>query len=170
MATYQASLPKNTPVVLPTLVPTSSKVIVPTAAIPTLSPTPAPTPTPIVVVPVTSADGIQYYAGDHAKFTSQTPGDWPILKPDQMIAVSWTFLNDGSTTWNSDYSVRWVGGYKVWGNTQVQLMRVVESGESGSAAIDVFAPGTKGNYITYWALFNADGKKLYQVYFAFVVR
>lgn len=49
-------------------------------------------------------------------------------------------------------------------------MSVVEPGETGSAAIDVFAPETKGTYITYWALFNADGEQLYQVYFAYVVR
>ncbi len=168
VATFQAGLPVSTPIVLPTLKPTVGNTSTPIPSTPTLSPTPRSTPT--LDIPITSSDGIQYYAGDHARLSSQTPGDWPVLKPDQMIAVSWTFLNNGSTTWDSGYTVQWVGGYKAWGSTQVQLMRIVEPGETGSAAIDVFAPENKGNYITYWALFNPVGKKLFQVYFAFVVK
>ena len=168
VATYQAGLPVHTPVVLPTLVPTLGKTNTPVPLAPTLSPLPKPTPT--LVIPIVSSGGIQYYAGDHASFSSQTPADWPVLSPDQKIAVSWTFLNNGSTTWDSGYTVQWVSGYEAWGTTQVSLMRVVEPGETGSAAIDIFAPEGVGNYITYWALFNPDGKKLFQVYFPFVVR
>lgn len=168
VATYQAGLPQSTAIVLPTLKPTTGNPDTPVPATATSTATLQPTPTRYIPVP--SSDEIQYYAGDHASYSSQTPGDWPILKPAQMIPVSWTFLNDGSTTWDSGYTVRWVGGRQVWGNTEVKLMRVVEPGETGSAAINLYAPETKGNYITYWALFNPDGKQLYRVYFAFVVK
>jgi hypothetical protein len=168
VATYQAGLPADTPVVQPTLLPTVGKVSTSVPPTPTLSPTPRPTPT--IVIPITSSSGIQYFIGDHAIYSSQMPADWLILQPDQHIAVSWTFLNNGSTTWDSGYTVKWIGGYQPWGVTEVPLMGIVAPGDTGSAAIDVFAPESKGNYITYWGLFNPDGKKLFQVYFAFVVK
>lgn len=176
VATYKASLPQNTAVVLPTLRPTagSTNTVQPPAVTPTATTTviPLPTlrPTATVYVPASSADGIHYHAGDHASYSSQTPGDWPVLNQAEMIVVSWTLLNDGSTTWDENYSLRWVSGEKVWDNSQVKLMSTVEPGETGSAAINLYAPEKPGNYITYWALFNPAGKQIYQVYFAFVVK
>ncbi len=168
VATYQAGLPVIPPVALPTLIPTAGNTSTPIPPTPTVTSTLQPTSTQII--PSTSSDGIQYYAGDHAKYSSQTPADWPILNPAEEIVVSWTFLNNGSTTWDSGYNIQWVGGDQVWGITETHLMSIVEPGETGSAAIYIFAPETKGNFITYWALFNPDGDKIFQVYFAFVVR
>jgi hypothetical protein len=168
VATYQAGLPVIPPVDLPMLIPTAGNTSTPIPPTPTVTSTLQPTSTQII--PSTSSDGIQYFAGDHAAYSSQIPADWPVLHPTQHIVVSWTLLNNGSTTWDSGYTVQYVRGFKPWGITQVHLMSVVEPGETGSAAIDVFAPEATGNFITYWALFNPDGDKIFQVYFAFVVR
>ena len=168
VATYQAGLPVIPPVVLPSPLPTAGNTSTPIPPTPTITPTVQPTSIQIISSP--SSNGIQYFSGDHAAYSSQTPADWPVLHPTQHIAVSWTFLNNGSTTWDSGYTVRYVRGFKPWGVTQVHLMSVVEPGEKGSAAIDVFAPEATGNFITYWALYNPDGDKIFQVYFAFVVR
>jgi Ig-like domain from next to BRCA1 gene len=170
VAAYQTSIPKDTPVFLPTFTQTVQPTNTTLPPTPTLFSVPLSLPTVAVVTSPTPRGEIQYYAGDHAEFSSQIPADWPILKQDEKIAVSWTLSNNGSTTWDSGYSFRWVEGINTWGINKVSLMSVVEPGETGSAAIDVFAPETKGNYITYWALFNADGEQIYRVYFAFVVK
>lgn len=170
VAVYQAGLQNNTTTIPSTVTPTLQLTNTSQPPTPTQTSTPLSLPTPEIVIPPLSQGEIQYYAGDHAKYSSQIPADWLILKQGEKIAVSWTLLNDGSTTWDFGYSFRWVDGINTWGNNKVSLMSVVEPGETGSAAIDVFAPETKGSYITYWALFNADGDQIYRVYFAFVVK
>ncbi len=169
VATYEAGIPPTAePTQLPT--PTAAPTNTPQVDLPTAIPLPTiqPSVTHAPVVVKTSAPVI--ITGDHGYLVSQNPADWAKIAPGDGQAVFFTIMNNGTTTWTTDYSFRYIDGYKAWGVTEVKLQDDVKPGHTAFLGIDVFPPEDPGNYYTtYWGLFNADGDKFLQVYFTFVV-
>lgn len=172
VSTFIAAMPVEplpsdpTPQPTPTAEPTSTTAVLPPTDIPLPTLMPSLTPAPVVVK--TYAPVI--ITGDHGYLVSQSPADWAKIAPGHGESVFFTIMNNGTTTWTTDYTFRFIDGYKAWGVTQINLPDEVKPGQTAFLGINVFPPEDPGNYYTtYWGLFNADGKKFLQVYFTFVV-
>ena len=170
VATFQASQPTAEPVIptvepptataLPTATESVTLVPTPTMLIPTLAPTKKP---------ATSGGG-KALEGDHAYLADQSPRDFEIIKSGTGMPVYYTFQNIGTTTWTKDYSFRYFDGYKAWGETTVFLPHEVKPGETVFIGMWVFPPESPGDLlITYWGLFNDDGKRFNRVNYPFYV-
>lgn len=88
-------------------------------------------------------------AGDKANWTGeQNPADGVVLTPGQSFDIVWYLENTGTTTWTTDYSMRyWTGDqfYKA-GKNRYYLTTPVAPGEIGACRIDATAPTTAGTY------------------------
>ena len=116
-------------VCLPTAVPegmNGQQVILPTV----------PTATPIV------------NAGDKASYDSQTPQDGTHVQRGQTFDITWNLLNTGTTTWTTDYSIRFFSGtnFTKPGKYRWGIPANVTPNNIGSWTVDAVAPNAPGTY------------------------
>jgi hypothetical protein len=142
-------------------------------AIPTLTPTPIlPTPTAtIIVLPtiqstistilptvgVTQSVSTGTHSGDYAQFLYNSPSDPVTVARGSEFSEAIGFLNIGSTTWSTKYTLRFYGGVQMSGVTSVALTKAVKPGERAEIIIAGIAPVTKGTYLNRWALYTDSG-------------
>ena len=111
-------------------------VCLPTAAAPgtTVQLPIAPTPTPVV------------QAGDRASYDSQTPLDGTHVSRGQIFDITWYLLNTGTTTWTTDYCLRYFTGtnFTKPGKNRWHLTKPVPPNTVGACTIDAVAPGSPG--------------------------
>lgn len=115
-------------VCLPTAVPETSgqQVVLPVA----------PTATPIVQV------------GNKASYDSQSPLDNTHVQRGQSFDITWYLLNTGTTTWTTDYSMRFYSGtnFTKPGKTRWGLIHDVAPNTVGACIVDAVAPSAPGTY------------------------
>ena len=123
----------NLTLCLPTAVPDNTLLINQAQAV---LPTAVPTPTPVV------------HAGDKATYDSQTPQDGTHLKAGQEFDITWYLLNTGTTTWTTDYCMRFFTGtnFTKPGKTRYYLNNPVAPNTVGACSVDAVAPTTAGTY------------------------
>ncbi|MHB0987293.1 MAG: NBR1-Ig-like domain-containing protein [Bellilinea sp.] len=158
---------------------TQTAVLMPTAtSTPTLQPsnTPAPTQaatatlsvsvTPLVQKSATSATG-----PDKAEWVAQNPGDDTILTAGQDFTLVWTVRNTGTTTWTTDYQLRYylVEQSLRMGAGDLKLSKEVKPNESIDLSLAMKAPANSGEYTTIWVLTNKEGVNFYPLTFRFKV-
>jgi hypothetical protein len=135
------------------------------------SPTPLPvlaTATPIPTLkPVT---GVVYptatrRAGpDQAQFVSQEPLDGTDYNAGAEFDAAWTLKNVGTTTWSTDYDIRFSGGTNLSPVKTYPMTKTVAPGETVTLFADMVAPTTAGRYVSYWEVINGNGDVFYQMY------
>lgn len=138
-------------VCLPTAVPetASQQVVLPTV----------PTATPIV------------QSGDKASYDSQSPQDGTHLQRGQEFDITWNLLNTGSTTWTTDYVMRFFTGtnFTKPGKTRYNLNAPVPPNTVGACSVDAVAPSKPGEYTMSVVLGNENDENFYIVDITIIV-
>jgi hypothetical protein len=121
--------------------------------------TPLPSFTSAVVVPTTNT------SGDKAEWVANTPADKSKFTKGAYFDVSFTIKNTGTTTWTTDYTIRFFAGEQMGVRPAINFpITPVKPGETVVIPLgQLQAPQTAGNYMIWWKLTNAEGKNFYDV-------
>ncbi len=159
-ATVQAGL-TQTAALLPTNTATSTPLptntVVPTQAVtPTSAVSPTNTLAPTSPRPSTA---------DKAAWISQNPADGTVVTPGQNFPMTWTVKNMGTTTWNTNYQLRYYLSEAVlrFGAADIKFPKEVKPGESVDLIVNMKAPSSAGDYTTIWVLTNDQGINFYTI-------
>lgn len=135
---------------------------------PTMSPYVISTATPTATV----SSGSSAYEGgcDNAAYVADvTYTDGTEVTPGETFTKTWEFLNTGSCSWSSRYSVIFTSGNDMDGS-KTEIDRTVAAGQYGNVSVSLTAPDEEGTYTGYWMLANAAGIPFgQQVYVQIVV-
>lgn len=146
-ATVQAEI-TQTALAMPTATPT----LTPTATA-TLSPV-----TPTMSGPFSTATkSLNPGTGDNAQFDQDiTIPDGSIIKPGASFSKTWSLINSGTTTWNTDYQLVYVFGTQ--GTVMsVKLTKSVAPGEAIQITVPFVAPTVNGAYVSWWQMYSSTG-------------
>ncbi len=93
------------------------------------------------------------------------------MKAGESADLIWYITNVGTTTWTTDYSVRFFTGtnFAKAGNTRYRLPATVAPQQTGQFIIDIVAPNKAGEYKMAWVLSNAEDNNFYTVDITIVV-
>lgn len=69
----------------------------------------------------------------------------------------WRIRNAGSCTWNTSYSLVFVGGDKLGGPNTVAIPGNIGPGQTVDIPVNLTAPNKSGDYVGYWKLRNPSG-------------
>jgi PKD repeat protein len=94
---------------------------------------------------------------DAATFVSQTISDGTQIGAGQAFTKSWTIRNAGTTTWNSNYRLRWVSGASLSNHADIAIAGSVAPGSPYTFTVPMTAPSSNGTYREDWKLLNASG-------------
>ncbi len=155
---------------------------------PTATPTPEPTmtATPTVTLPALPTIDIsptaqsttsvtnptrQSYTGDHARWSYSHPADGYSTIGNTDFLLVFGLVNDGSTTWTTDYSIRNIYGYPCqFASNRVDMPNEVKPGELVEIFLRCFTPEAEGEYLSHWAVFTSGGVQVpTEFYFKFYV-
>lgn len=165
--------PSDTPVPTPTMVPTSTQV--PTLAQPTVdmtsvygitqSPVPQTTPqtTPQSTTPTAST------VVERADWARSAPQDGTLIDGGTKFKVQFTIINNGKSTWNTNYYVQHVDGPKMGTTTKLNMPADIPPGLSASFEIEFTAPTTPGTVKSNWAVYNANNVAIGFFYFEYKI-
>lgn len=83
-----------------------------------------------------------------ASYDSQSPEDGTHVKHGQDFDITWYLLNTGTTTWNSDYGMRFFTGtnFTKPGKDRWRLGTNVAPGQVAACKVDARAPEKPGTY------------------------
>lgn len=109
--------------------------------------------------------------GDKASYDSQSPVDGTHVSRGANFDISWYLLNSGTTTWTSDYSVRYFSGTNFCkpGKNRYYLNSVVAPNTVGQLSIDAIAPSSSGTYTMAVVLGNEMDENFYVMDITIVV-
>jgi hypothetical protein len=143
----QASLATATPQPTATSQPTETP-----AASQTASPAPAPSVTSI----------LQNYC-DNAVFISDvTIPDHTQIVGGEAFDKTWAFQNTGTCTWTTGYTIEFISGEQMNGNTRA-LTQSVAPQQQINVTVKLNAPYAPGTHTGYWRLVNGKGAKFGQL-------
>jgi len=121
-------------------------------------------PTMPVTLPSITAPAI----ADRSVWISNDPADGTQLTPGQSITLTWKVQNTGTTTWNTNYSIRFYTGTKV-GAADFNLKKTVNPNDTVDIPVQITAPMNPGKYTTYWVITNDQGVNFRPLSFEFNV-
>ena len=173
------SLPTDTPetiAVLPTT-PVESGLIInpgndPAAGAGTANALPALPPEsaalPVITQPTATTPPL---AGDKASYESQSPLDNTHIERGAEFDISWYLLNTGTTTWTTDYSLRYFTGtnFTKPGKGRWNLVQSVAPNTVGTCTVDAIAPENPGTYTMSVVLGNENDENFFIVDLTIVV-
>ncbi|MDR3576252.1 MAG: NBR1-Ig-like domain-containing protein [Anaerolineaceae bacterium] len=105
---------------------------------------------------------------DKGVWISNDPVDGTQLTPGQTITLTWKVQNTGTTTWNTNYAVRYYTGTKI-GAADFNLTKSVNPNDEVDIPVHVTAPNDPGKYTTYWVITNDQGVNFRPLSFEFSV-
>ncbi len=174
-------VPTYTPVTLPTDTPEPAAVLPPAvpsgesapvigsdpAALPELPVTDPAQPAVIPEIPTATIE----LAGDKASYDSQTPLDGSHVEAGAEFDITWYLLNTGTTTWTTDYCMRYFTGTNMTkpGKTRYYLNQPVAPNTVGACAVDAIAPTTPGTYSMSVVLGNENDENFFIVDITIIV-
>jgi hypothetical protein len=94
---------------------------------------------------------------DKADFVAETYPDGTSVPAGQTFTKSWTIRNSGTTTWNSNYKLRWLSGASLSNHADVPVNGTVSPGSNYTFSVPMTAPNATGTYREDWKLTNASG-------------
>ena len=100
--------------------------------------------------PVTRCDAAAY-------ISDVTYPDGSIVPSGSPFTKIWRVQNTGTCTWNTAYSLVYVGGERFSAPSAVPVPGTVVPGQSVDLAVNMVSPNNSGNYTGYWKLRNASG-------------
>lgn len=109
--------------------------------------------------------------GNKASYDSQTPLDGTHVSRGQIFDIYWYLLNTGTTTWTTDYSVRFFSGtnFTKPGKNRWYLQEPVAPNTVGTLAVDAVAPAAPGTYSMSAVLSNENDENFYVVDITIIV-
>lgn len=78
-------------------------------------------------------------------------------QPGDSFQVNWTIENTGDCTWDSDYTLKLLGGEITTSESELPLTGTVNPGGTTSLLVTMQAPSAPGNYVSAWKMQNAHG-------------
>jgi hypothetical protein len=141
--TVQAQMTLSVPSI-PTV--TSTSPTISTLVIPTL----VPTATRVYYTATSSCDIAEFVA-------DVTFPDGTTVPAGQAFTKTWRFRNDGTCSWTPGYSIVYSSGSQMGGPDTQALAGNVNPGQTVDISINMTAPTTPGDYTGYWKLRNASG-------------
>jgi hypothetical protein len=160
--------PTYTPVAYTPTADPASSVTLPTAGSGAAAGIPALVqPTAVVSLPTATLAAV----GDKALWADQSIKDGTHLKAGQSADLIWYITNVGTTTWTTDYSVRFFTGtnFAKAGNSRYKLPTAVGPQETAAFVIDIVAPSSAGEYKMAWVVSNAEDHNFYTVDITIIV-
>ncbi len=109
---------------------------------------------------------------DKAEWQSQNPEDGTHIDAGAEFDISWFMVNTGTTTWTTDYSLRYFAGtnlMKPGKPTRYNLAKAVEPGTVGDCSVDAVAPWEPGTYQMFVVLSNGNDENFSKVDITIVV-
>lgn len=172
LSSTAAALPSNTPTFEPTETSLSPTKTLPGTqldgtSIPGSQITLSPSASQQAQPPAATSEG--QVMGDSAIYQYQSPSDGVNFFPGEEFHIAWGLKNNGSTTWNTSYQLRFMSGEQLSGIDHVDVSKNVAPGEKFEFFLAAFAPRGLGEYISIWGLYNGAGVFLYDVYLKFNV-
>lgn len=154
-ATVQSELTQNA-----LLTPSATATPEPTAT-PTMEP-----PTPTVGITLTTAAPTNQptvpavTTGDNSLFKGDVNyPDGTVVLPGSNITKTWKFQNTGTTTWTTNYEIRYLQGVLQGAGNVIsfKLTKEVKPGEIAEISAQFTAPAAVGRYTSIWKLYSASG-------------
>ena len=111
-------------------------------------------------------------AVDKAVWQSQFPEDGTHIDAGAEFDITWFMANTGTTTWTTDYSLRYFAGtnlLKPGKPTRYNLAKAVEPGTTGGCSVDAVAPWEPGTYQMFVVLSNGNDENFSKVDITIVV-
>ena len=181
--------PTYTPVTLPTdtpegimVLPTSSSmegsmIIIPNTdpaapltnnALPALPGDAAAAAAPVVIQPTATQPPT---TGDKASYDSQYPLDGAHVEAGSEFDITWYLLNTGTTTWTTDYCLRYFTGtnFTKTSKSRFYLNQPVPPNTVGACSLDAIAPTSPGTYTMSVVLGNEEDKNFFIVDITIIV-
>ena len=150
---------------------TQTAILLPTAtSTPTLVPTNTSTPTLAVTATSATAAATATLSGptrstspDKAEWVAQDPGDGTIFLPGDDFTLTWTVKNSGTTTWTTDYQLRFylADATLRFNASDIKFPKEVKPNETLDLSLRMEAPHKPGDYTTIWVLSNNEGANFY---------
>ena len=162
--------PSDTPVPTPTMVPTNTMPVLPTqppvdmTAVYGITQSPIPQATPESAAP-TAAPG----AVERADWAATTPKDGTVIDGGSKFKVNFSIVNNGTTTWNTNYYVQYVDGPKLSEISKLNMPSDIPPGLSAQFELEFTAPTTAGTVKSNWAVYNANNVAIGFFYFEYKI-
>ena len=109
---------------------------------------------------------------DKAEWKSQTPEDGTHIDAGAEFDIVWFMANTGTTTWTTDYSLRYFAGtnlMKPGKPTRYNLAKAIEPGTTGGCSVDAVAPWKPGTYQMFVVLSNGNDENFSKVDITIIV-
>ena len=109
---------------------------------------------------------------DKAVWQSQSPEDGTHIDAGAEFDITWFMTNTGTTTWTTDYSLRYFAGtnlMKPGKPPRYNLTKAVEPGATGEFSADAVAPWEPGTYQMFVVLSNGNDENFSKVDITIVV-
>ena len=134
-------------------------------------PTPVPGTDAAVQLPAVPTATPVVQAGDKASYDSQSPQDGTHVGRGEVFDITWYLLNTGTTTWTTDYCLRFFSGnnFTKPGKNRWFLDNPVAPNTVGACSIDAVAPNNPGTYTMSVVLGNENDENFYVVDITIVV-
>ena len=166
--TQTAAVQSPTPSITPTILPTNT-------SIPTMQPSPTVStlvglPTTVSTSPSFAQPGVQTSSCDIGGFVKDvTVPDGTTVSAGQTFTKTWEIKNNGTCTWNKNYSIVFYGGTQMAKETVYSFTdKDIKPSESVQISVEMTAPTKTGKYTSYWILRNdlsqnffVDGSSIY---------
>ncbi len=97
-----------------------------------------------------------YSACDNSTYISDiTIKDGTVLMPGEPFKKIWRLKNTGTCAWRPGYTLIFVSGYSMEGETTT-INQYVTPGETAKITVSLIAPDVDGTYTGYWILTNRE--------------
>ncbi len=162
--------PSDTPVPTPTMMPTNTMPVLPTqppvdtTAVYGITQSPIPQTTPQSTTPTVAAGAVE-----RADWAATTPKDGTLIDGGSKFKVNFSIVNNGTTTWNTNYYVQHVDGPKLSDKTKVNMPSDIPPGMSAQFELEFTAPTTAGTVKSNWAVYNANNVVIGVFYFEYKI-
>jgi len=87
-------------------------------------------------------------------FVDETIPDDTEFLPGETFTKTWTFQNDGTCTWNTNYKMRFETGDQLGAPAEVAIPTAVAPDAQVTISVDMTAPDDPGTYQGYWSLYS----------------
>ena len=82
--------------------------------------------------------------------------DGEVFGPNESFRKTWRIYNNGSCTWDQNYTLQLVNGEGMNGSS-VRIPTVVKPGQTVDVSVDLVAPGRSGAHKGYWQMRSPQG-------------
>lgn len=106
---------------------------------------------------------------DKMEYISQSIADNTKFSPGQTFTMNWTIKNIGTTTWDTNYRVRFFGGVRC-GAADDAIGGTVKPNDTYEVSMKMTTPTTPGSYSSLWVITNPDGRNFGSFYLVFEVK